>query len=73
MKRHFTTKSEVATYKMESGAAGFSKDRKTELFNLREKTVVHKVNGVKIYVHKVNESALKIYWVKNRKSDNGGK
>jgi hypothetical protein len=52
------TKPEVATYKMKPGAAGFS-----ELFNLLERTVEHKVNGIIMYVCKVYESALTIFWI----------
>jgi hypothetical protein len=39
-------------------AASFSKDSVSELFNLLEITVEHKVNGIIIYVYNVDESAL---------------
>ena len=39
-------------------AAGFCKDNLSELFNLLERTVEHKVNGIIIYVYNVDDSAL---------------
>jgi len=53
-----TTKSETATCQKKSGAAGFSNDSVSELFNLLERTVEHKDNGIIIYVYNVDESAL---------------
>jgi len=48
-----TTKFEAATcYKM-SGAAGFSKDSVSAVFNLLERTVEHYVNGIIICVYNV--------------------
>ena len=48
---------------------GFSKDSVSELFNLLERIVEHKVNGIIIYVYSVDESVLT--FGKARKSDNG--
>jgi hypothetical protein len=53
-----TTKSDAATCKKKSGAAGFSKVRVSELFILLEKTVEHKVNAIRIHVHSVYENAV---------------
>jgi hypothetical protein len=47
------TKSQTATCQIKSRAAGFSKDRVSELFYLLEITVEHKLNTARIYVHKV--------------------
>jgi len=43
----------------------------SEGFDLLERIVQHKVIGIIIYVHNVDESNLTIFWGKNRKSDNG--
>jgi len=53
-----TTTSEAATCWAKSEAAGFSKDSVSEFFNLLERTVEHKVNGIIIYVYNVDESAF---------------
>jgi hypothetical protein len=37
---------------------GFSKDSVSELFDLLERTVEHKVSGIIIYMYNVDESAL---------------
>jgi hypothetical protein len=43
---------------MKSSAAGFSKDRVSELFNLLERIVEHKVNVTRIYAYNVDETPL---------------
>lgn len=64
------TKSETATCQIKSRAAGFSKDRVSELFYLIEISVEHKLNTTRIYVHNVYEKCHnKISEKKNRKSD----
>jgi hypothetical protein len=52
---------------MKSRAAGFSKDRVSELFNLLEKIVEYKVNAIRIYVYNADKTASKR--LKERKSD----
>jgi hypothetical protein len=44
-----------------SGAAGFSKDSLSELFNFLEKTVDLTINGIIIYEYKVDDCALTIF------------
>ena len=56
-----TTKSDAATCYKKSGAAGFSKDSVSEIFNLLQRAVEHKVNAFRIYVHKVDGSDLKTF------------
>jgi hypothetical protein len=41
-----------------SGAAGFSKDSVSELFNLLIRTAEHKADNIIFYIHNVDESAL---------------
>jgi hypothetical protein len=52
------TKSETATCQIKSTAAGFIKERVSELFYLLEITVEHKLNTARIYVHNVYENAI---------------
>jgi hypothetical protein len=55
-----------------SGAASFSKDGVSEVFNLRARSVEYKVNGIVIDVCTVHDSALTTLWGKNPgKSYNG--
>jgi hypothetical protein len=53
---------------MKSTAAGFSRDRVSELFNLLERIVEHKVTVIRIYVYNVDAAALMTF-LKSRKSD----
>jgi len=53
-----TTKSDAAKCYKKSGAAGFSKDSESELFNLLKRAVEHKVNAFRMYVHNVDGSDL---------------
>jgi hypothetical protein len=43
---------------MKFRAAGFNKGGVRELFNLLERTVEPKVNAIRIYVYKVEETVL---------------
>jgi hypothetical protein len=52
---------------MKSRAAGFSKDRVSELFNWLERTVKNKVNAIGIYVYNVDEAAITTFWTKTGK------
>jgi len=52
------TKSETATCQIKSRAAGFNKDRVSELFYLLEITVENKLNTAGIYVHNVYKNAI---------------
>jgi hypothetical protein len=54
---------------MKSRTAGSSKDRVSELFNLLERTVEHKLNAIRMYVYNVDETAFKNFILKTRKSD----
>ena len=42
----------------QSRAEGFSKVRVSELFNLLELTVEHKVNAIRIYMYNVDDTAF---------------
>jgi hypothetical protein len=53
---------------MKSQAAGFSKDRVRELFNLLERTVERKAKAIKIYAYNVDETAFTAF-LKTRRSD----
>jgi hypothetical protein len=66
-----TTKSEAATCYKKSRAAAFSKDSVSELFNLLERTVEHKVNCTVIYVYNVKWCCNNILGKKTGKKDNG--
>jgi uncharacterized protein Smg (DUF494 family) len=46
---------------MKSTAAGFSKERVSEIFNFLERTVEDKVNAIRIYAYNVEKTALKTF------------
>ena len=50
---------------MKSRTAGSSKDRVSELFNLLERTVEHKLNAIRMYVYNVDETAFTKFYFKN--------
>jgi hypothetical protein len=51
---------------MKSRVTGFSRDKVCEVFSLFERTVEHKVNVIRMYAYKVDETALTTF-LKNRK------
>lgn len=53
----------------QSRAEGFSKVRVSELFNLLELTVEHKVNAIRIYMYNVDDTAFITF----KKKKNPGK
>ena len=57
----------------QSRAEGFSKVRVSELFNLLELTVEHKVNAIRIYMYNVDDTAFITFKKKKnpRKNDKG--
>jgi hypothetical protein len=50
-----TNKCEIPTCSKKFGAAGFSKDSVSELFNLLVRTVEHEADCIRIYVHNIDE------------------
>jgi hypothetical protein len=50
---------------MKSSVAGFSKNRVSEMFNLLERTVEHKLNAIRMYVYNADETAFTTFYFKN--------